>query len=63
MAANLTIEQMREHIGADSLAFISVQGLKDCIGSEMTSAMPVSREIIGGTLGSRLCGGARKSSG
>lgn len=32
MAANLTIEQMRDHIGADSLAFISVQGLKDCIG-------------------------------
>ena len=32
MAANMTIEEMREHIGADSLAFISVQGLKDCIG-------------------------------
>ena len=32
MAANKTIEEMRAHIGADSLAFISVEGLKECIG-------------------------------
>ena len=32
MAANKTIEEMRVHIGADSLAFISVEGLKECIG-------------------------------
>ena len=42
MAANMTIEEMRQHIGADSLAFISVEGLKSVSDSEMLSAMPVS---------------------
>ncbi len=32
MAANKTIEEMRVRIGADSLAFISVEGLRECIG-------------------------------
>ncbi len=32
MAANYTIEEIRQHIGADSLAYISIEGLKECIG-------------------------------
>lgn len=32
MAANKSIEEMRVHIGADSLKFLSVEGLEDCIG-------------------------------
>ncbi len=31
IAANMTNEEMRSFIGADSLAFISLQGLRDCI--------------------------------
>lgn len=32
MAANKTIEEMRRHIGADSLKFLPVDGLRKCIG-------------------------------
>ncbi len=32
MAANKSIEEMREHIGADSLKFLSLEGLESCIG-------------------------------
>ncbi|MGN1349917.1 MAG: amidophosphoribosyltransferase [Anaerovoracaceae bacterium] len=32
MAANMTIEEMCRHIGADSLAFLPIEGLHDCIG-------------------------------
>lgn len=32
MAANKTVEEMREHIGVDSLKFLPVEGLKACIG-------------------------------
>jgi amidophosphoribosyltransferase len=32
MAANMTIDEMCDHIGADSLAFLPVEDLKDSIG-------------------------------
>ncbi|MGI6205572.1 MAG: amidophosphoribosyltransferase [Anaerovoracaceae bacterium] len=32
MAANKTVEEMRKHIGVDSLKFLPVDGLKKCIG-------------------------------
>ena len=32
MAANMTIDEMCRHIGADSLAFLPVEGLHECIG-------------------------------
>ena len=32
IAANMTVEQMREHIGADSLRFLSLNGLMKAIG-------------------------------
>ena len=33
MAARLTVEEMREHIGADSLAFLSLDGMMLAIGA------------------------------
>ncbi len=32
LAANMTVEQMREHVGADSLAFLSVDGIYRAMG-------------------------------
>jgi amidophosphoribosyltransferase len=34
IAANLTVEQIRDHIGADSLAYISHEGLRGCIHAQ-----------------------------
>ena len=33
MAARLTVEEMREHIGADSLAFLSIDGMMQAVAS------------------------------
>jgi amidophosphoribosyltransferase len=40
MAARHTIEEMTEHIGADSLAFLSLEGMMEAIGTD--SAGPES---------------------
>ncbi len=32
IAANLSVEQIREHIGADSLGYLSIAGLVEAIG-------------------------------
>ena len=32
IAANLTVEEIREHIGADSLGYLSLEGLLGAIG-------------------------------
>ena len=37
MAARLTVEEMRDHIGADSLAFLSLDGMMRAIAGEPTS--------------------------
>ena len=31
IAANMTLEQIREHIGADSVGFLSIEGLMECV--------------------------------
>jgi len=34
ISANMTEEQIREHIGADSLSFLSIDGLKKSLGED-----------------------------
>jgi amidophosphoribosyltransferase len=34
MAAHRTVEEIREHIGADSLAFLSLDGMMRAVGAE-----------------------------
>ncbi|MDO4432704.1 MAG: amidophosphoribosyltransferase [Aerococcaceae bacterium] len=38
LAANCTIEQMRDYLGCDSLAFLSVDGLVEAIGTDFEDA-------------------------
>jgi amidophosphoribosyltransferase len=38
MAARLTIDEMAEHIGADSLAFLSLDGMMEAIGTQSSGA-------------------------
>jgi amidophosphoribosyltransferase len=40
LAAQMTVEQMRDYINADSLAFISIEGLYRALGQERDSASP-----------------------
>jgi amidophosphoribosyltransferase len=40
LAANMDVAAMREHIGADSLAFISIEGLYRALGEERDSRAP-----------------------
>ena len=34
IAANMTVEEIRDHIGADSLAFLTVEGLMKALKAE-----------------------------
>jgi amidophosphoribosyltransferase len=40
LAAQMNIDQMRDYINADSLAFISIEGLYRALGEERNSALP-----------------------
>ena len=40
LAAQMTVDQMRDYINADSLAFISIEGLYRALGQERDSARP-----------------------
>jgi amidophosphoribosyltransferase len=40
LAAQMNIEQMRDYINADSLAFISIEGLYRALGDERDAAAP-----------------------
>jgi amidophosphoribosyltransferase len=40
LAAQMSIEQMRDYITADSLAFISIEGLYRALGLERDAAQP-----------------------
>ncbi|HEU5483012.1 MAG TPA: amidophosphoribosyltransferase, partial [Sphingomicrobium sp.] len=40
LAAQMTVEQMRDYINADSLAFISIEGLYRALGQERDAASP-----------------------
>jgi amidophosphoribosyltransferase len=40
LAAQMSVEQMRDYINADSLAFISIEGLYRALGEERDSAQP-----------------------
>ena len=40
LAAQMTVEQMRDYINADSLAFISIEGLYRALGQERDAAQP-----------------------
>src|ERR671926_1506414 len=40
LAAQMSIEQMRDYINADSLAFISIEGLYRALGEERDAAQP-----------------------
>jgi amidophosphoribosyltransferase len=40
LAAQMSVEQMRDYINADSLAFISIEGLYRALGEERDSAAP-----------------------
>jgi amidophosphoribosyltransferase len=40
LAAQMNVEQMRDYINADSLAFISIEGLYRALGDERDGAAP-----------------------
>ena len=40
LAAQMNVEQMRDYINADSLAFISIEGLYRALGEERDDAQP-----------------------
>mgnify|MGYP006174123231 CR=1 FL=1 len=40
LAAQMNVEQMRDYINADSLAFISIEGLYRALGQQRDSAAP-----------------------
>ena len=40
LAAQMSVEQMRDYINADSLAFISIEGLYRALGDERDAAQP-----------------------
>jgi amidophosphoribosyltransferase len=40
LAAQMSVEQMRDYIKADSLAFISIEGLYRALGQERDAARP-----------------------
>jgi amidophosphoribosyltransferase len=40
LAAQMSVEQMRDYINADSLAFISIEGLYRALGQERDAAHP-----------------------
>jgi amidophosphoribosyltransferase len=40
LAAQMSVEQMRDYINADSLAFISIEGLYRALGQERDAAQP-----------------------
>jgi amidophosphoribosyltransferase len=40
LAAQMSVEQMRDYINADSLAFISIEGLYRALGQERNAALP-----------------------
>jgi amidophosphoribosyltransferase len=40
LAAQMNVEQMRDYINADSLAFISIEGLYRALGEERDNASP-----------------------
>ena len=40
MASNMNLEEMRKHIGVDSLAFISMDGLYRAVGEAKRNAVP-----------------------
>ena len=40
MASNMSLEEMRKHIGVDSLAFISMDGLYRAVGETKRNAVP-----------------------
>jgi len=40
LAAQMSVEQMRDYINADSLAFISIEGLYRALGEERDAAQP-----------------------
>jgi amidophosphoribosyltransferase len=40
MASNMSLEKMRKHIGVDSLAFISMDGLYRAVGEAKRNALP-----------------------
>ena len=46
IAANHTVEETRQIIGADSLTYLSVQGLIESIGIETDAPMVVSVSLI-----------------
>ena len=45
IAANMTLEQIREHIGADSVGFLSLDGLMRCV-PEVISPAPHSSSML-----------------
>ena len=40
LAAQMSVEQMRDYINADSLAFVSIEGLYRALGDERDAAAP-----------------------
>ena len=40
LAAQMSVEQMRDYINADSLAFVSIEGLYRALGEERDAAAP-----------------------
>jgi amidophosphoribosyltransferase len=40
LAAQMSVEQMRDYINADSLAFISIEGLYRALGEERNNVQP-----------------------
>jgi amidophosphoribosyltransferase len=40
MASNMNLEEMRKHIGVDSLAFISMDGLYRAVGETKRNTVP-----------------------
>jgi amidophosphoribosyltransferase len=40
LAAQMNVDQMRDYINADSLAFISIEGLYRALGQERDNAVP-----------------------
>ena len=46
IAHRMTVEEMRHYIGADSLYFLSLEGMMKAIGRRKATAMPVSPGFI-----------------